>query len=352
MNIKQAMSVALLLAASGSAMAQSGSAFEKPLGGGSGGVAVGGGSSGGTSTTVMRSSDGDDTYEITIKGDTIKVKQNGKEVPADRVRRDGDKIEILDKDGDVAKSFSVPSTTSGGWTAIGGGPRTVTRFGAQPPEAPEPPMPPAKVMIGINMSEPGEALLEHLGLEVGSCVQVDRVVEGLPASKAGLKVKDLVVAVDGKRPVTPDSLRESLNEKDPGDKVELTVLRKGVEKTIKVELAAFDAEKLQMPMTTEPDEATKEKAAAHDQMRDAEQKLQDAMKNLQMRQGGQGRSLWVTPREGQPMYFEAQGQDMEKKLGNIEKRLGDLSRQLERLGEQMERLTERLESQGGRRRPE
>lgn len=344
------LGVALLLASAGTTWAQSG-AFDKPLP-----ATASGGSSGGASTVIMRSADGDDTFEITIKGDKITAKKNGNAIPADRIRRSGDAIEILDKSGNVERSFSMPQQ-QGGAVVVGPGGRTATMFGAGgavAPEPPAPPMPPAKVMIGINMSEPSEALLEHLGLDAGSCVQVDRVIEGLPAAKAGLKVKDLIVAVDGKRPVTPDSLRATLNEKEPGDTVELTVLRRGIEKTIKAELAAFDSSKLQM-QPEENDESPD--AAQHEPMIEAEKQLQEAMKQLRLRQGGQapgamggpGRTLWVTPDRGLPMYFQAQSQDMDKKLANIEKRLGDLSKQLERLGNQLEKLADRLESQGERR---
>ncbi|MBL9032916.1 MAG: PDZ domain-containing protein [Phycisphaerae bacterium] len=341
------LGVALLLASAGTTWAQSG-AFDKPLAASA---------SGGSSTVIMRSADGDDTFEITIKSDKITAKKNGNAIPADRIRRSGDAIEILDKSGNVERSFSMPQQ-QGGAVVIGPGGRTATMFGAGgavAPEPPAPPTPPAKVMIGINMSEPSEALLEHLGLDAGSCVQVDRVIEGLPAAKAGLKVKDLIVAVDGKRPVTPDSLRASLNEKEPGDTVELTVLRRGIEKTIQAELAAFDSSKLQM----QPEDKDEEpQAAQNEPLLQAEKQLQEAMKQLRLRQGGQATqgwrstpdaTFWVTPDRGQPMYFQAQNQDMDKKLANIEKRLGDLSKQLERLGNQLDKLADRLESQGERR---
>lgn len=60
----------------------------------------------------------------------------------------------------------------------------------------------------------------------------EAVISGSPAEKAGLKEKDVIIAVDGKKIDQNNSLTALLSTHAPGDKIELTVLRDG--KTIKL----------------------------------------------------------------------------------------------------------------------
>ncbi|MGK0217919.1 MAG: S1-C subfamily serine protease, partial [Planctomycetota bacterium] len=53
-----------------------------------------------------------------------------------------------------------------------------------------------------------------------------------PAQKAGLKVGDIVTALDERRLVTRKDLMTAVAEKAPGDTVEVTIWRKG--KTLKI----------------------------------------------------------------------------------------------------------------------
>jgi serine protease Do len=73
-----------------------------------------------------------------------------------------------------------------------------------------------------------------LGPAEGAGATVTEVSSGSPAEKAGVKPKDVVLAVDGKEVADLDDLREQLGRRKSGDKVKLTVKRG--EKTM--ELAA------------------------------------------------------------------------------------------------------------------
>lgn len=55
----------------------------------------------------------------------------------------------------------------------------------------------------------------------------DAIIADSPAAKAGLKEKDIIVAVDGKKVDQNNSLTGLLSTHSPGDKIELTVLRDG-----------------------------------------------------------------------------------------------------------------------------
>lgn len=62
------------------------------------------------------------------------------------------------------------------------------------------------------------------------------VVPGSAADKAGLKMKDVILSVDGKDITTDYSLQESIRNHKPGDQVTLKVWRSGQTITIKVTL--------------------------------------------------------------------------------------------------------------------
>lgn len=200
-----------------------------------------------TSRIVIVESDGQNKYELTIEDDHVTARINGEEVPQERLRRSGSRIDILGPDGRLAKSFSLPRSGrpvrafDRDWPFL----LYVDPLERQPAGQRGAPYEPPPVMLGINMSDPDPAVLEHFGIESG--IRVDRVIEGLPADKAGLKVGDVITEIDGQGPVTPESLRRVLRDKKPGDTIRLKVLRKGGEATLSVELAAFDRQRLGIP---------------------------------------------------------------------------------------------------------
>lgn len=111
---------------------------------------------------------------------------------------------------------------------------------AQVAEAPQP-----KVMLGVVMAEPDAMILEHLGLDARKAVLLERVVEGLPADKAGLQSKDIIVGFGEKaEPRTADEIRTVLAKAEPGSVVKVKVIRKGRPVTVDLKLEAFDAEAL------------------------------------------------------------------------------------------------------------
>jgi len=65
---------------------------------------------------------------------------------------------------------------------------------------------------------------------------VVEVVEDSPADRAGLRVGDLIVSVDGESLSNDVSLADLIQAREPGDEVKLTVQRAGRERTITVTL--------------------------------------------------------------------------------------------------------------------
>jgi predicted metalloprotease with PDZ domain len=80
-------------------------------------------------------------------------------------------------------------------------------------------------MIGVRFETTGKALTKHLGSDVSNCALVVAVMENGPGYMAGIEDFDLVTAVDGKTPATPEAIRDRLKLMTPGDSIVLTIRR-------------------------------------------------------------------------------------------------------------------------------
>jgi serine protease DegQ len=74
-----------------------------------------------------------------------------------------------------------------------------------------------------------------LPVEEGALVQ--SVSEGSPAARAGLRAGDVIVELGGDSIRTVEDLYSAIRSRDPGDAVELTVVRDGERRTVEVTLA-------------------------------------------------------------------------------------------------------------------
>ncbi|MEM0984170.1 MAG: PDZ domain-containing protein [Planctomycetota bacterium] len=95
-----------------------------------------------------------------------------------------------------------------------------------------------RVVIGVTLGEADEKLLHHLG-QKGDMVLVESVIDGMPAKKAGIKKYDIIIEVEGDKVRKLGDLRKILSDRDPGDEVEVIVLRGGDKKKVKVELEPY-----------------------------------------------------------------------------------------------------------------
>ena len=89
-----------------------------------------------------------------------------------------------------------------------------------------------RTYIGISLAGLTPELREHFGAPKDSGVMVESVQEDSPAEKAGIKVGDIVLSVDGKDVRSSVDLRAALREKKEGDSVRLEVLRGRSRQTI------------------------------------------------------------------------------------------------------------------------
>ena len=91
--------------------------------------------------------------------------------------------------------------------------------------------------LGVGIQDISSELREAFDLENGQQgVLVTVVSDDSSAEKAGIQSGDIIIAVDGRKTTSSGQLRSQIGIKEIGDKVNLTLIREGKTKKIKVEV--------------------------------------------------------------------------------------------------------------------
>lgn len=90
--------------------------------------------------------------------------------------------------------------------------------------------------IGVSLQALTGDLGEYFGIEDGEGALITEVHEDTPAEEAGLKVGDVIVAVDGYHVDSPSEVRDRVAEHREGEEVELTIVRDRAEQTFSMEV--------------------------------------------------------------------------------------------------------------------
>jgi serine protease Do len=88
-----------------------------------------------------------------------------------------------------------------------------------------------RAFLGVSLMSLTPQLREHFGAAKDTGVLVESVEENSPAAKAGLRVGDVITAVDGKDVESGWELRRTLKDKKEGDAVRVEYLRNGARNT-------------------------------------------------------------------------------------------------------------------------
>ena len=107
--------------------------------------------------------------------------------------------------------------------------------------------------LGVKIQPVGPDIAEALGLKTRAGAIVDKTMPGTPAAEAGIQAGDVITKVNGEDVKDAGDLTVRIGEMKPGDKVELTLLRNGAEKTVSLALASQTAEKTAALSKSEPD---------------------------------------------------------------------------------------------------
>ena len=90
--------------------------------------------------------------------------------------------------------------------------------------------------LGVRPAPLSPELAQEAGLEAQEGVAVLTIVEGSGAEAAGIEPGDVIVSADGEPLRSVEDLYEILRDRDPGDRLELEIVRGGERQTIAVEL--------------------------------------------------------------------------------------------------------------------
>jgi len=90
--------------------------------------------------------------------------------------------------------------------------------------------------LGVMLSDLSRQLGDYFGVEKGRGALVTEVSSDTPAEKAGILAGDVIVSIDGEKVYDAHDAKEVVREMEPGDEVEVVVLRDKKELTLKAEL--------------------------------------------------------------------------------------------------------------------
>jgi serine protease Do/serine protease DegQ len=93
-------------------------------------------------------------------------------------------------------------------------------------------------VLGIEMQDLTPELAEALGISAASGAVITSVVTDSPAAKAGLRTRDVVVAMNGRAIESSSDLRNRLGLTPIGQDVKLTVVRNHARETVTARIAA------------------------------------------------------------------------------------------------------------------
>ena len=92
--------------------------------------------------------------------------------------------------------------------------------------------------VGVQFKELNPDAAQELNIKTTNGLYVNELVQGGGAQQAGIQKGDVITKVDGNTVYESSDLQEKVARLQPGDKINLTVLRDGQEKTFAVTLKA------------------------------------------------------------------------------------------------------------------
>ena len=101
-----------------------------------------------------------------------------------------------------------------------------------------------RAFLGVSLMDLSPQLREHFGAAKDAGVMVESVEENSPAAKAGLRVGDIITAIDGKNVSSSWGLRGALRDKKEGDAVRVEYLRNNARQTAMATLVERDSPRI------------------------------------------------------------------------------------------------------------
>lgn len=99
-----------------------------------------------------------------------------------------------------------------------------------------------RAYLGVYIRTVDETYAKAFGLKEIKGAFVNEIESGSPADKAGIKVEDVILAVDGKQINSSNELQSEIALRKPGETVEITIWRQKKELKLKVKLGTRDGD--------------------------------------------------------------------------------------------------------------
>jgi membrane-associated protease RseP (regulator of RpoE activity) len=177
--------------------------------------------------------------------------------------------------------------------------------------------------LGVQLTELTPELRQHFGAPEDTGVLFGHVEDGSPADKAGLRVGDILIQVDGEPVESSWDVTAAVRPKKDGESVGLEIVRGGRSQTLNATLAERERGEVDvMPMVLrqgKPGEGPESFEVALPALAPAMKRLEVILDSPEMKE----RMERTRVRNEE---LEKKLQDMEKRLAELEKRLKDNSK--------------------------
>jgi len=114
--------------------------------------------------------------------------------------------------------------------------------------------------LGVQIGDIDNNMKDALGLKTRRGVLVNDVFKGQPAEKAGIKVGDVILSIDGIPTNDANSLKNIVASIQPGKKIPVQIIRNGEKTTVTVVLSSRDEKEISKLSSKEETPAEDEKA--------------------------------------------------------------------------------------------
>jgi S1-C subfamily serine protease len=197
-------------------------------------------------------------------------------------------------------------------------PRSQSPRALNPERAPRPPLPRKEFFgwekrkyIGVYLQELNRELSEYFGVKDGQGLLVSKITKDSPAGKAGLRVGDIILKVDGRKIETVVDLTNRIQDMKKGDQIKLDILRDKKPVTLEVSVEEEEREGFFPPESWEN---------ALDSLRDSKDALNRQMFDWQDENGKKIRS----DMERWNLEIVKKSRDLAQKSKNSAKELKDI----------------------------